>query len=146
MLQSRLSQRDVKLDLTDKRDINISMACELAMLDYASGAIEKYKANEYKALNKEAAGLIPSLVRGELKLWMRNWFFKRAKKQAIIRANTENRKCYVIRSSDIAYKILSTKDVEINKRLKVFGKEVNAVKLTEKADFVAYPKRIIKKN
>jgi hypothetical protein len=62
-----------------------------------------------------------------------------AKRQAQTRANIENRKCYVIRKSLIGYEILSTLDIDINKKIRVLDKNVNALKLHEVADFVAYP-------
>jgi len=39
-----------------------------------------------------------------------------AKRQAQTRANVENRKCYVIRKSLIGYEILSTLDIDLNKK------------------------------
>jgi hypothetical protein len=63
-----------------------------------------------------------------------------AKRQAQTRANVENRKCYVIQKSLIGYEILSTLDIDLNKKIRVLDKDVNAKKLHEVADFVAYPK------
>jgi hypothetical protein len=67
-----------------------------------------------------------------------------AKRQARTRANIENRKCYVIRKSLIGYEILSTLDITLNKRIRVLDKDVNFKKLHEIADFVAYPKKLMK--
>lgn len=112
-----------------------------AMLDYSVRMIGQYRANEAKAINKEAAGLFVSLIRGNLKLWLRNYYFKRACKQADTLAKITNRKTYVIRSTDISYLLLSTKDIEMNKKMKVLGKHVDAMELTEKSDYIAYPTR-----
>ena len=66
-----------------------------------------------------------------------------AKRQAQTRANIEKRKCYVIRKSLIGYEILSTLDIDMNKKIRVLDKDINAKKLHEAADFVAYPEIII---
>ena len=58
-------------------------------------------------------------------------------------ANQTNRKIYVIRSSDVSYTLLSTKDVELNKRLKILNRQVDAKQLTEQSDFIAYPVRLV---
>jgi hypothetical protein len=63
-----------------------------------------------------------------------------AKRQAQTRANIENRKCYVIQKSMIGYEILSTLDIDLNKRIRILDNDVHAKKLHEIADFVAYPK------
>jgi hypothetical protein len=64
-----------------------------------------------------------------------------AKRQAQTRANIENRKCYVIRKSLIGYKILSTLDIDLNRKIRVLDKDINAKKLHEVADFVVYPRK-----
>ena len=135
ILSSHLSQSHCTLDSSQKH------AVLLAMLDFAALEVQTYRSNEATAINREAASLIPSLVRGELKLWIRSWYLKRAKRQAQLLANTTNRKIYVIRSSDVAYSLLSTADVEYNKRLRIFGKNITAKELTERSDFIAHPLR-----
>lgn len=134
ILKSHLSQGGY-MDLGDK----VINTIEQAMVDYGIRTVEAYRSNEAAAINKEAAGLLPSLVRGELKLWIRGWYFKRAKKQAQTLSSQENRKYYVIRSSDVNYKLLSTKDIELNKKLNILGKHVTAMELTSTADFIAHP-------
>jgi hypothetical protein len=146
LLNIRFMQKNVKLT-SEQRDCDIRECAELAMIDAAVLAVERYKTNQAKSINKEASGLFSSVIKGEFTLWLRGWYFKRAKKEAITRANIENRKIYVIRSGDVTFKTFSTMDVEINKRLKIFGKQVNAKTLTETADYVAVPsdnnKRVI---
>ena len=56
-------------------------------------------------------------------------------------ANANNRKYYVIRSSQIGYKRFSTEDAKFNKKIHVFGRDVNVVKLSETADAIIYPKK-----
>ena len=138
ILRSKLSQAGQTMTPEQTR------CAELAMLDYMALGVATYRENESKALTKEATGLFSSIIKGELKLWIRNWYFKKAKKEAILRSQMENRKFYVIRKTDIAYQLLSTADVEQGKKLKVLGKHVDAKKLTETADFVAYPKKVLK--
>ena len=139
ILNSRLSQANETLTLAQRTCVHLAMA------DIAKAAVETYKNNEAMAINKEAAGLIPSIIKGEMTLWIRNWYFKRAKKAAILRANTEQYKVYVIRCSSIAFKLLSTLDVDHNKKIKVLGKDVGAKQLTATASYVAYPTRKIVK-
>jgi len=56
-------------------------------------------------------------------------------------ANENNRKYYLIRSSEIGYRRFSSQDVKFNKSIRVFGKNVNVIKLHETADAVIYPKK-----
>ncbi len=133
ILKSQLSRANVTL--TEEQ----SLAVETAMSEFAQMQIMKYRDNQAKENNKEAIKLLPSIVSGQLRLWLRNWYFKKAKKQAQIRADTENRKCYVIRKSEIAYVILSTRDVDMNKRMKILGNSIGAKELTANADYVVYP-------
>ena len=56
-------------------------------------------------------------------------------------ANEDNRKYYVVRSSETEYTTLSTSDVDHNRRIRVFGKSVDAKTMHQTADFVAIPKR-----
>ena len=74
-------------------------------------------------------------------MWLRKKRFQRAKRLAQERANLENRKMYCIRSSDIKYEILSTRDIEYNKKLQIFGKNVDFRMLSEMSDFIAFPIR-----
>jgi hypothetical protein len=64
---------------------------------------------------------------------------KRAKRMAIKMANEDNRKYYVVRSSETEYTTLSTSDVDHNRRIRVFGKNVDAKTMHQTADFVALP-------
>ena len=134
ILASHLSKRNEALT-TNQR-----VAVENAIMECVMHSVDEYRANEAKAINKEAIGLIPALARGQLKLWIRNWYFARAKKQAQIMANIQNRKVYVIRSSDVAYALLSNKDVEMNKRTGLLDKNADALRLHETADYIAFPK------
>ena len=133
VLKSQLSRSNLLLTPAQEH------AVELAMLSYATLCVEQFRENEVKNINREAARLLPSIIKGELKLYIRNWYLKRAKKQAQMLADTTNRKHYVIRKTEIAYIILSTQDVELNKKLRILGKNVGAVELTAKADFIAHP-------
>jgi hypothetical protein len=133
ILRSHLSKGNIALRLSDMPFI------ERAMIEYAERSIDEYRSSETKAINKEAVSLLPSLISGSLKLWIRNFYFKRANKHAQTLSDMINRKVYVIRCSDVNYTLLSTKDVELNKRTHVMGKNVGAKELTDTADFVAYP-------
>ena len=133
ILNSRLSRGNETLTVSQRTCV------QLAMVDCVAAALETYKTNEAMAINKEAAGLIPSIIKGEIILWIRNWYFKRAKKAAQLRANTENYKIYVVRCSAIAFKLLSTADIDHNKKIRVLGKDVGAKELTTAAAYIATP-------
>lgn len=75
-----------------------------------------------------------------LVLRLREISFYWHKKMAIRRSNIENRKLYVIRSGELSYVLLSTADIDLNKKLRVFGKYVDAKTLHQTADFVAIPR------
>lgn len=135
ILNSFESQADVSL-ANSERTVALS-----AMIMYAERAVENYRKNEAKAIKMEAVKLFPALLTGQFKLWLRKISFMLAKKKAIRRANMENRKIYVLRSSDIAYTLLSTSDVKTGKKIKALKKNVGALQLTETADFIAYPQK-----
>lgn len=136
ILRSRLSKANQTLTPEQTR------AVELAMIDASIYSVENYRTNQAKAINREAVGLIGKIFKDEWVLTIRRWYFKRAKKQAQILADTSNRKIYVLRSSDIAYSLLSTADVDFNKKKRVLGKNIGAKELTETADFVAMPSNL----
>lgn len=136
ILKSHLSRAYVSLDEKQTKAVlsAIDQCCAKAIL--------LHKDKQAREVNKEAVSLIPAIVKGSLRLWLRNWYFKRAKKQAQLKANIENRKTYVIRKSEIAYQILTTKEVELNKRLRIFGKDVDAISLRDNADAICYPEGV----
>ena len=55
-------------------------------------------------------------------------------------SNVDRRKYYIIRSSFIQHKALSTADVDLNRRMRIFGKHVDAKELAKTADCVILPK------
>ena len=116
-------------------------AIQFAMSDYALKKVSEYRDREIKSTLKSGTKLFFSLRWDNIVLWLRERFFRMARKNAQSRANTENRKVYVIRKSLIGYKLLSTKDVNYNKRIRVLRKDVDALKLAKTADFIAYPKK-----
>lgn len=135
ILRSNLS----KLGVTLNADQDI--AVQGAMTDYAVMAVNRYIDKKAKEARLEAVGFFSSIMKGEFHLYVRKLFFQRAKRQAILRCETENHKVYVIRSGDYSYEVLSTRDVNFNRKVRLLGKNADAKKLTEIADFIAYPKR-----
>ena len=135
MLTSKLQQRGETL--MDKQFITVREV----IAEYALYAIDRYRSNEGKFLKIEAIKLLPSLIKRDYKMFFRKLFYNRAVRHAKNRAYTENLKFYVIRTSDVAYTVLSTRDVELNKKLKIFGKQVDAKLLHEMSDYVATPRQ-----
>ena len=133
VLDSSLSIAGITLD---ERQRN---AVQAAMYNYSARTVENFEREQNKAAVKEALKLFPALFKGQIMLYLRKKSLNKAVKQAELRANVENRKMYVIRASNIAYTILSTADIEHNKKIRVFGKDVDAIKLHETADRVIYP-------
>lgn len=133
ILRSCLSRKGVELT-NEQRNAVIE-----AMIAVAVTSVDTYRENEAKAINREAAGLIPSMINGELKHWIRNFYFKRAKRQAQMLSNNDNRWYYVIRKSDVAYEVFHTGQADHLKRVGILSKTSNAMKLTAAADFVARP-------
>lgn len=133
-----LTSEKSRFDVTfDSRQSN---AAQSAMLLYAARMIDEYKQNENKSVNLEAIKLFPALFVGEWKLWLRKRSFLKAKKAAQIQADIEGRPFYVIRSTQIAYVIQSTKKVRELKRRRFYRKNVTAIKMQEVADYTATPK------
>ena len=135
ILRSNLSKHDVILEGSQRYSV------ESAMMDFAQIMIDRYRANDLKAVKLEAIKLFPALWRGEFKLWLRKRAFLKAKKEAQIRANTEGRPVHVIRSSEIAFVVQSTKEVRQLKKVGIYKKNVDAIKMNNAADFTAYPEK-----
>jgi len=113
---------------------------ESAMIEYALKQVADYKHREIKNVCLYSFKYFPRITWNNIIWWLRKLSFTMAKKQAQTRANIENRKCYVIRKSLIGYTVLSTLDINLNKKIRVLGKDVTAIKLHEVADCVVYPK------
>jgi hypothetical protein len=113
---------------------------ESAMIEYALKQVADYKGREIKNVFLYSFKYFPRLTWDNIIWWLRRLSFNIAKRQAQTRANIENRKCYVIRKSLIGYTVLSTLDINLNKKLRILEKDVNAIKLHEVSDFVVYPK------
>jgi len=113
---------------------------ESAMIEYALKQVSDYKNREIKNVFLYSFKYFPWLTWNNIIWWLRKISFNMAKRQAQTKANVENRKCYVIRKSLIGYEILSTLDIDLNRKIRILDKDVNAKKLHEVADFVAYPK------
>jgi len=135
ILSSKLSQAGETLTPKARTAVN------QAIVDCAIVAVESYKSIEAKAITGEAIKLIPAIFKGELTLRIRQHYLKRAKIRAQMEANTQNRKIYVIRKSELKYETVSTGQVDHLKKIGVFGKNVTAMRLEELSDFVAYPQQ-----
>lgn len=133
VLRSQLSIYNTKLDPDQYR------AVEMAMVEFGGRAVTDYRDQEAKSVKLEAIKLFPALWKGEFKLWLRKRAFIKAKKEAQIRANTENRPVHVVRSSEIAFVVQSTKEVRQLKKVGIYKKNVDAIKMNETADYTAYP-------
>ena len=134
ILRSKESIHDMKFDFNQKNVIY------KAMSDFAVLEVRKYRNRE---IGKELPGFFKTLAKMSWDNWIlyfRHLAFKKAKKAAQLRANTENFKVYAIRSGLISYTLLSTLEVRHNKRIRVLGKDTDASKLTATADFVGTPK------
>ncbi len=132
ILRSRASI--YKVDFTQQQ----KKAVYRAMNDYALREVSHYRYREIKKVINE--GIL--FIRWDnIILRVRRMALKAAKRNAQLRADTENRKIYCIRKSLVGYTLLSTKDVEYNKKIRVLGTNVDALKLAETADFIAYPKK-----
>jgi hypothetical protein len=133
ILQSKLSLHDVTLEAKQRN------ACREAMLEYALRTVDAYRTNEIKAVSIEQVKLIPSLWKGELKLWFRKWNYKKAKKIADDRARIERRKMYCILSTDIQYVVISNKEIDYLKKIKKISKAINFIDLEKMSDYIAFP-------
>lgn len=135
ILKSKASILNVKIEGAQ------ATAAELAMIEFATKKIQEYKASESKAINLEAIKLFPALLSGEWKLWLRKRAFIKAKKAAQIRANIEGRPVHIVRSSEIAFVVQSTKEVRQLKKVGIYKKNVDAIKMNSAADFTAWPQK-----
>lgn len=116
-------------------------AIQSAMNIYAGRVLDDYREAESKRAKIEAIRLFPALIKGEIKLWLRKRSFIKAKKTAQIRANIENRPVHVVRSSEIAFVVQSAKEVRQLKKVGIYKKNVDAIKMNSAADFTAWPQK-----
>lgn len=136
ILNSELSKKGLKIT-----DPDLTTCVKRAMIAWGFREIEEFKRHEQKASAIEAIQIIPSLLKGRFKMALRKIAFNFAKKEALGRAATEQLKIYVIRSSDIGYITLSTKDFDHNKKRRIFGKYVDSLRMSEMADYIVFPTR-----
>lgn len=73
------------------------------------------------------------------RLKLRKWFYRMAVKQARIEASIQNRKIWVVQSTDLTYTLISTKNFRDGKKVKVFKKELDFKDMEEAADATIYP-------
>lgn len=78
----------------------------------------------------------------ELIFFIRSRRLRRVKNMVQRISNEDHRKYYIVRASETGYKYFSSKDVKFNKKLRLFKKDVDVVKLHETADAVIRPKRL----
>lgn len=79
-----------------------------------------------------------------------NWFvgkwsnfnYAMAKGDALRRCEQEGRKVYVIQSSPVNWLVFTTAEIRHLKKTRVFKKTLTWKEMTEKAAFVAYPKKM----
>lgn len=130
---------------------NIQFIDDKKARPYLHGALEEYgRTMVSKALemnNKPrrrfalmAFGHFGKLTWHEMIMFLRTKSLKRYKRIAQKLSNENNRKYYVVRSSELGYKLFSSLDVKVNKKLRIFGNDVSVLKLHETADAVVYPK------
>ena len=103
--------------------------------------IQKNLDKERKRIIFMIFGVFASVTWEMFILTIRNRNLKRYKKIYQDISNENGRKYYIIRSTPINYKVMSTSDVNLNKRLRILGKFVDAKKLRETADYIVTPKK-----
>jgi hypothetical protein len=114
---------------------------ETSMTLFAVQEIGKFKTREITGTMTSFFKLVMNFSWDNTVLYIRYRSFLLAKRQARIQANIQNRKYYIIRSSLIGYKVLSTMDIDLNKRVRILDKHITAKNLHEKADAVVMPKK-----
>jgi hypothetical protein len=70
---------------------------------------------------------------------LKKWFYKMAVNQAKTEAIVQNRKIWVVQSTDLTYKLISTKDFRNAKSIKVFRKELTFQDMDDTAALTVYP-------
>lgn len=115
-----------------------------AMSEYANSAVESYIEQEEKRrrfILKPLYKIYGRMTWDELVTKIRLFNLRRIKKMVQSISNEDRRKYYIIQSGAINYICVSTKDVEYNRKIRVYGKDVDAIKLHETADCVITPKK-----
>lgn len=115
-----------------------------AMEDYSKSVVDDYiqeVGRQKRFVLKPLYGIYARLTWDELVMKVRLFNLKRIKRMVQALSNEDNRKYYIIRSGEVSYIYISTRDVEHNKKIRVFGKNVDAIKLHETADIVITPKK-----
>lgn len=115
-----------------------------AMLEYANEAIKLKTVRDMKARRRLIYALVGIWGKAQWSDFtskIRAFMLKKAIAEAQRLSNLDRRKRYVIRSTEVAYRTFSTYEIDFNKRIRVFGKDVDAKKLSETADRVILPKK-----
>ena len=72
-------------------------------------------------------------------LFMRYRMFRNAKKKALLRSKSEGYKMYVVRDSNLTYKVISTLDFKYNQRVSIMKKNVTAKEMEKISSLVVFP-------
>ena len=116
-----------------------------AMIEYSKGSVALHEVAQRKFQRKMCFiffGYFRKMNWEEFVLALRTRSLRIHKRIAKRLANENNRKYYVVRSTEINYQRFSSRDVKYNKNVRIFGKNVNSYTLTEAADAVIYPKKL----
>jgi len=135
ILKSKESIHGVKFDVQERN------AIYKAMVQYGARQVAEFKTREIKGELPNFFKVIFSMTWDNWILYFRKIAFRKARKAAQLRADTEGYKIYCIRKSQIGYQNLSTLEVNINKKIRVLGKDVDAIQLERVSSFIAYPKK-----
>ena len=96
---------------------------------------------EDKEFWKQFRTYAPRLLFTRVKLWGKKFVRNQYVRQAQLRADTENYKCYVLQGKGLRFEIISTREFKYNKAVRIFEKDLTAKDMEKLSCFIAYPKR-----
>lgn len=140
---STIFKRNLKLYQGKYPDKKIDITPDIKGIVYNSMVQYAREAREEKDLSelRQGLGLLPGLLRARLSKWVTKIVRNQYCKMAQLRADTENYKMYVVQGRGLTFKIISTREFKMNKRIRVFKKDLTAKEMEEVSCFTAWPKK-----
>lgn len=110
----------------DGIDVQRIPKIETAMTKFAFNELAKHKSRELNEHTVSFVKLIFQANYDNIILFMRYRMYKAAVKKAKLRAKSEGYKMYVVRNDKISYRVISTLEFKINKRIRILDKDLSA--------------------
>lgn len=128
--KKRFPDKEIKFNLGMLEVVHLSMN---------EFALKVKKEDNLQILKRAIPGLgYPLWLR--FSFWVKKLVREQYVKAAKHRSTVEGYKIYVLQGSGLTFKLISSREMKHNKRVRVFRKDLTAKEMEELSCFVAYPK------